>query len=194
MLGIGSLGVVSSSHVSQQRESHAALCGFAIAIGLSEGTTQLLQLAIQRRRPNFYALCRWNSKLMQCTASLERLREANLSFPSGYSSLSCSGMTFLVWYCLGKVELLVGRQRQGLRVWLSFASCVIPFGWTIIVAASRLIDHWNHPSDILAGMALGSITSTLVYRLWYPTLGSSSAGIPIGVQGSSNLKLPSFHD
>jgi hypothetical protein len=120
MLVIGSFAVVSSSHVSRLRENHASLCGFAMAIGLSEGMTKLLQLATQRRRPNFYALCRWNSRLMQCTASLDRLREANLSFPSGYSSLSCSGMTFFVWYCLGKVELLVGRQRQGLRAWLSF--------------------------------------------------------------------------
>ena len=79
----------------------AALGAFVMAIGLSEGTTVLLKLWVQRRRPNFYSLCGFEKQVLKCTAPDDLVMEANLSFPSGHSSLSCCGSTFLVWYFFG---------------------------------------------------------------------------------------------
>jgi membrane-associated phospholipid phosphatase len=161
-----------------------------MAIGLSEGTTQLLKLAIQRRRPNFYELCGFDKELLKCTASLNHLREANFSFPSGHSSLACCAMTFLAWYFLGKSK---GRR------FLAFASAVIPWGWAILVAASRLVDKWHHFTDVVAGLGLGFVTCTIAYHTWYPPVWSHhSAGMPRTLleeleTNNSNSKLPSFN-
>jgi hypothetical protein len=46
------------------------------------------------------------------------------------------------------------------------------------VAASRLVDHWHHPSDVLAGLGLGFVASTIAYHHWYPPVWSPYAGIP----------------
>ena len=215
----------ASPNVSTLNEAHSSFCGFSMAIGLSEGTTQLLKLLVQRRRPNFYSLCRFDEKLLECTAPLKRLREANFSFPSGHSSLTCCGMTFLVWYLLGKVELwhlsisssplqTQAQQQQPQydrqqlyklgrrRFWLSLLSCILPWGWTVLVATTRLLDHWHHPSDVLAGLALGFITCTIAYHHWFPSIFSSNPGVPWSVvygsvEASPNkefLKLPSFNE
>lgn len=153
--------------------------GFLTSIGLSEGITQLLKLLIQRRRPNFYALCGWNTEKLKCTASLSLLREANFSFPSGHSSLTCCSMTFLMWLALGCVlsgarttdgtSTNVGR-RIALVQFQTLLSIVLPLGFAVYVAASRLIDHWHHPADVLAGLTLGFSMGTVGYHLWFPPI------------------------
>lgn len=181
------------------RRSHKSMCllevltviaSFSMAIGLSEGTTQLLKLWVQRRRPNFYDLCGFNTKTLQCTATKALIQEANFSFPSGHSSMSCCGMTFLVWYFLGKVK----SQRR----WMTFLIAVVPWGWSIFVAGSRLVDKWHHPSDVVAGLGLGFATCTLSYHTWYSPMWSTSAGIPRPMSDeldpSGNTKLASFNE
>jgi diacylglycerol diphosphate phosphatase/phosphatidate phosphatase len=191
-------------------EATTVISGFSMALGLSESTTQLLKLMIQRRRPNFYELCGFDKQvLLKCTADLKQLREANFSFPSGHSSLACCGMTFLVWYFLGKNSNQRGRPQRRRQFVGRFLSAVIPWGWAILVAASRLIDKWHHPSDVLAGLALGFGTCTIAYHTWYPPVWSQYAGIPRGSMeegqrsfdtydldsgSGSNKKLPSFSD
>lgn len=163
---------------------------FSMAIGLSEGTTQMLKLWVQRRRPSFYDLCGFDIKTLKCQATADYVREASLSFPSGHSSLSCCGMTFSVWYFLGKIK---NRER-----WMTFLIAVIPWGWSIFVAGSRLVDKWHHPSDVVAGLGLGFATCTIAYHVWYPPVWSSTAGIPRpmldDLDSSGNSKLPSFNE
>jgi diacylglycerol diphosphate phosphatase/phosphatidate phosphatase len=164
---------------------------FAMAIGLSEGTTVLLKLWIQRPRPNFYSLCGFDKSLLKCTADLHHLREANFSFPSGHSSLSCCGMTFLVWY-------LLGNNQNTKRPMVHALNAILPWGWTIFVAASRIADSWHHPSDVLAGLALGFVICTIAYHTWYPPVWSKFAGIPRALNrmdtDDNNNKLPSFSE
>ena len=167
------------------------IAAFSMAMGLSEGTTQMLKLWIQRRRPSFYDLCGFDPKTLTCTASPDYIREAHLSFPSGHSSLSCCEMTFVVWYFLGKTK---SRPQ-----WLTFLIIVIPWGWAVFVAGSRLVDKWHHPSDVVAGLGLGFAASTIAYHIWYPPVWSSSAGTPKPILEkvdvhSGGSKLPSFHE
>ena len=162
-----------------------------MATGLCEGTTQLLKLAIQRRRPNFYALCGFSMETLQCTADLDHVREANFSFPSGHSSLSCCAMTFLVWYFLGK------NHTHGR--FASLAICVVFWGWSLLVGASRLVDRWHHYDDVVAGLGLGFAVGTIVYHTWYPPVWSKyEAGMPRSLleelETLNNNKLPSFSD
>jgi membrane-associated phospholipid phosphatase len=178
---------LTSKQTFQWLETSAALSAVCMAIGLCEGTTQILKLWIQRRRPNFYALCEFDKQLLKCTAPLERLREANFSFPSGHSSLACCGMTFLAWYFLGK------NNNKGKLS--GFAIAAVPWGWAIFVGASRLVDRWHHPSDVLAGLGLGFATCTIVYHTWYPPVWSQHAGIPRILLQEPEIKnkLPSFN-
>lgn len=175
-----------------QRLIHVAtaVSGFATAVGISEGTTVLLKLWIQRPRPNYYSLCGFDKALRKCTADLEHIREANFSFPSGHSSLTNCGMTFLVLYSIGRQVC-----KQG-HISISF-NVILPWGWAIFVAASRLVDKWHHPSDVVAGLALGFVTSTIAYHIWYPPLWSKMAGVPRALGSSANKdggtnKLASF--
>lgn len=169
------------------------ITAFSMAIGLSEGTTQMLKLWIQRRRPSFYDLCGFDKQTLSCTAPPEYIREANFSFPSGHSSLSCCGMTFLVWYFLGKTK---SRQRR----WQTILNVVMPWGWAIFVAGSRLVDKWHHPSDVVAGLGLGFTASTIAYHIWYPPVWSTLAGVPRSLLDEADWsaavgnKFPSFDE
>jgi membrane-associated phospholipid phosphatase len=187
----------TNSRRQRWHDVHGAVCGLLTAIGLSEGATVLLKLYIQRRRPNFYALCGWSNELLRCTAPLVKLREANFSFPSGHSSLTSCAMTFLAWFLLSKVVAARGPR------WLALSSCVLPGAWAAFVGASRLVDHWHHPSDVVAGLLLGGICSTAAFHTWYPpvwlSVSSSSSGqyvvgLPWSLQTTEVAKLPSFSD
>ena len=225
VLIIGMFVTGKFSNVSKLNEIHTSFCSFCMAIGLSEGLTQILKLSIKRRRPNFYELCQFSKELLKCTAPLSRLREANFSFPSGHSSLTCCGMTFLVWYMLGKIQLWYNNQLKLLqqaqsqpykiyklnrkKFWLSILTCIAFWGWTIYVATTRLMDHWHHPSDVIAGLLLGFFCSTITYHHWYSPCMSLNAGIPYSIISGSvetitavtnddvdngNLKLSSFNE
>lgn len=165
---------------------HGRVCAFLTSVSLSEGVTQLLKLLVQRRRPNFYNLCNYKVELEQCTAPIEYIREANFSFPSGHSSLSANAMVFLVWLGLGL--LLANGTRAAIVATRSSATnwfrpspfemlqykalliVVIPLSWAFYVAATRLIDHWHHPADVVSGLLLGSTMSTIAYHLWFPPI------------------------
>ncbi|CAJ1940481.1 unnamed protein product [Cylindrotheca closterium] len=171
------LGLLTHAYIQNkgpQRLIHmtTALGGFATAIGISESATVLLKLWIQRPRPNYYSLCGFDKTLLKCTANLEHIREANFSFPSGHSSLTNCGMTFLVLYSVGQ-QLCKGNFSLSIPF-----NIILPWGWAIFVAASRLVDKWHHPSDVVAGLALGFVASAIAYHIWYPPLWSKMAGMP----------------
>lgn len=159
---------------------HAGICGLCCTVGLCEGSTQLLKLFIQRPRPIYYALCAVDLATGKCTGSLDMIREANFSFPSGHSSLAASGMNFL---CLFLVSKILSRWGSSAR-WTCVGVSVVCWGWAIFVAASRLVDHWHHYADVLAGMCLGAITSTFMFHAWYPPVWDAYVGVPWSIRSS----------
>lgn len=54
------------------------ISAFSAALGLSEGCTVMIKLWVKRRRPNFYALCGFDSVTKKCMANLEHVREVRL--------------------------------------------------------------------------------------------------------------------
>jgi diacylglycerol diphosphate phosphatase/phosphatidate phosphatase len=165
----------------------SAISGFATAVGLTEATTNVLKHWILRERPNYYSLCGFDVEKLICTADLEDVREANLSFPSGHSSLSCCGMTFLVWYFLGNIN------KTGRHPLFYALNTILPLMWTIFVSVSRIADKWHHPSDVLFGLGLGFSMSTIAYHTWYPTVWSKQAGVPrlmLMDSNSGSAKVP----
>jgi membrane-associated phospholipid phosphatase len=175
-----------------RQDLQAGLSGLLTAIGVSEACTQILKLYVSRRRPNFYALCGWSSEQLKCTGPHLFQVEAQLSFPSGHSSLSFCTMTFLVLLFLGKLGLRRNDYSVSRRL-LALVSCVIPWGWAALVGASRIVDWWHHPSDVIAGTLLGSLVAIVSYHCVYPSVTSTKAGVPL-LASASLEKLPSFHE
>ena len=88
-------------------------------------------------------------------------------------------MTFLVWYLHGANRMNnVQHTIESSRLFSLVIRTCLPWGWALFVAASRLVDHWHHPSDVLAGLGLGFATCTIAYHHWYPPVWSPYAGIP----------------
>jgi diacylglycerol diphosphate phosphatase / phosphatidate phosphatase len=174
ILVVGIVGWLSPNRHDLQAGVSAAMTN----IGLSEMTTQLIKYSVMRRRPNFYALCEFSKELRKCTAPYERQLEAQFSFPSGHSSLTFGAMSFLALYFLGKIGLQ--RKNYSVATRMKTLLCiVIPLGWAFSVASSRVIDHWHHPSDVVAGALLGFFSAMLSYHTCYPHVFSSNAGVPL---------------
>jgi len=176
---VASTSTPSSTTLQKVYLVATVISAFSAAIGLSEGCTVIIKLWVRRRRPNFYALCGFDSVTKKCMADVVYVRDAHFSFPSGHSSLVCCGMTFLVWYLHGANRMNnVQHTIESSRLFSLVIRTCLPWGWALFVAASRLVDHWHHPSDVLAGLGLGFVTCTIAYHHRYPPVWSPYAGIP----------------
>jgi diacylglycerol diphosphate phosphatase / phosphatidate phosphatase len=161
-------------------ECAISLSGLLYAIGLTEGITQCVKMYIGRLRPNMYQLCQFNIETLQysTTISKEQIREGHLSFPSGHSSLASVSMVYCTWYFVHFFNQQQQRSaninlyrysRHGLwTLMLSvlrtlFTALLLP-GWAVYVGMTRIVDHWHHVSDVLAGLLLGSIVGTIVFH------------------------------
>lgn len=167
-------------------DTHSCACVLLLTIGLSEFTTQMVKMYVGRLRPNFYDLCKFNSENLECTASDSHIMESRSSFPSGHSSLSAAGMGVLVWFLLGRANLgqNMNGKKKNRNPKLSAMVALLPLAWSLFVASSRLVDNWHHPSDIVAGLCLGLFFPSLVYHLFYPSVISSQAGVPLNYLAS----------
>lgn len=199
------IGKVHAAAAPRRRGLAIVLAVFFTALGVSEFTTQCIKLVVRRRRPNFYALCAFVKNA--CTASNpQRIIEAQLSFPSGHSSLSMCAAVIL-WHYFRERHLAVVQPQYNMRndrrfllqlePWCAALSTIGTIGVSIAIGITRLVDHWHHPSDVLAGWLLGAAVATGV---WYQTASSSlslvtvsSATAAIPVQqtrgGSSGEKV-----
>ncbi len=140
-------------------------------IGLSEGTTQLLKIYVLRRRPNFYALCQFNPETKACTGTFDKILEAQMSFPSGHSSLSFCGMTFLSLYLQDQIvpTSVKPTSLSPSCIMLNKVVCLLPYAWALFVAASRVHDFWHFASDVIAGSLLGTWASWWVWHNCLPS-------------------------
>lgn len=141
-------------------------CTLLMAVGFNEGATKMIKFWVQRRRPNFFALCDYSRQANTCTAEYSKVLEAQLSFPSGHTSLSFCTMTILVLYFLP-------QPRSGLhysnslvalmRVLVSFT----PWIYSTVVSVSRIVEYWHHPSDIVAGCIVGITVACMTHYSVY---------------------------
>ena len=106
------------------------------------------------QRPNFYAMCGFDKETLECTADIHMQNEARMSFPSGHSSVSFTGLVCVTLFLLGRVGLNrnVGTIRSSARGKMLLLISCMPLLLAFYCAASRLADNWHHPSDIIAGI------------------------------------------
>eukprot|EP00545_Synedropsis_sp_CCMP1620_P014109 CAMPEP_0119031412 /NCGR_PEP_ID=MMETSP1176-20130426/41530_1 /TAXON_ID=265551 /ORGANISM="Synedropsis recta cf, Strain CCMP1620" /LENGTH=326 /DNA_ID=CAMNT_0006987807 /DNA_START=110 /DNA_END=1087 /DNA_ORIENTATION=+ len=165
----------------RHQNPHLILCTLFLTIGISEAATNLLKFWVLRPRPNYYALCgldMTSTATASCTAPFEKVVQAQLSFPSGHTSLSfCSTTVLVVWFFFLLTTTTSKQQQQQQRSSAVrrchttklqlFLACGLPWTWATFVAVSRIVDHWHHPSDILAGCLLGSTCAIGTFLIMY---------------------------
>ncbi|XP_078353617.1 phospholipid phosphatase 2-like [Oculina patagonica] len=125
--------------------------------------TDLSKITVGRLRPTFGAVCKANVTQAACqqgyvtsevcTGDPYDVKIAQLSFPSGHSSISMYGMLFLAFYIQSAVRTEAKLMKPLLQIVLVSLS--------LFVGLSRLADNSNFMSDIAAGFLLGAIIAWL---------------------------------
>lgn len=185
--------IIAPQFKPKYHDIHSAICVLTLTIGISEFLTQVVKFYVGRLRPNFYALCGFDTATLSCMNSIEMETEGRSSFPSGHSSMSTSAMGVLAFFFLGRVGVAMtttcnsGNQEMNARKKLYAFFALSPLLYSTFCGASRLVDNWHHPSDVVAGICLGLFCSTVGYHLFYPPVVSAKhAGIPLSYLNALN--------
>ena len=146
---------------------------FLIGVLLTVVLTDICKMTVGRLRPHFLSVCRPDFDLLNCTDEYgypvyvtdyhcnERrgiedvLNDSHLSFPSGHASISTYSFVFLVLYV---ASVRTFYHRSALKLILMLASLSL----AVLTSLSRISDHRHHPTDVLAGMAIGAGVAVLV--------------------------------
>ncbi|XP_017042243.1 putative phosphatidate phosphatase [Drosophila ficusphila] len=166
---------------------------FLFGMLLTFDATEVGKYTIGRLRPHFLAVCQpqlTDGSLCSDAANLHRyvedyecagegftledVRQARLSFPSGHSSLAFYAMVYVALYLQRK---LTWRGSRLSRHFLQFALVMV--AW--YTALSRVMDHWHHWSDVLSGSLLGVagalITACFIARMFEDRDGILKGGL-----------------
>ena len=175
---------LSGAIIPRVAHAVAATSALLATIAVSEFITQTLKVVVARRRPNFYAWCEIDISEQVCTNPDTHARcEAQYSFPSGHSSLTMCACTFLSWFLVS--HLLRWRRpckRTCCPLRLPIAVMLgTLLGWALYVAATRLMDHFHHYDDVVAGLVLGATVATTVFHVFFPPLWHSQVATPWSV-------------
>jgi membrane-associated phospholipid phosphatase len=166
-------------------ESLINVSGLLLSIGITEGITQCMKMFIGRLRPNMYHLCEFDINTLHYSSTVlkTQIREGHLSFPSGHSSLASVSMMYCTWYLLyyyspnrgltTKSILTPSKQYSSIRhnkcLLLSLFRTLLVVsllpGYAVYVGMTRIVDHWHHVSDVLAGICLGFSIGTIVFHI-----------------------------
>lgn len=157
---------------------HNGLLGFVLANALTVTITTIVKVTVGRPRPDLIDRCQpapGSANAIPyglvtdiiCTVGVndKTLRDGFRSFPSGHSSTSFAGLTYLSLYLAGKLHLFDGRGHA-VTAWL----CGTPLMAATLIAVSRTMDYRHHATDVIAGSLLGLIIAYWSYKLYYPPL------------------------
>lgn len=188
---------------SQWKENFAILAlptfiGYLFGAGATEILTMVGKYNAGRLRPHFFDVCKpgnysTNDDLeyieeYDCGGNSiqfpdiddrnKRIREVSLSFPSGHASFAFQAATFIVLYLQAKFSKNDFARK----------SLLVPFAQIVMIAAaffvavSRVMDYKHHPTDVIAGGLIGTITQIL--NCFGATLIFSEADEPLASQPS----------
>ncbi|XP_030455351.1 lipid phosphate phosphatase 2-like [Syzygium oleosum] len=150
---------------------HHAILGLLFSILLTAVITDAIKDAVGRPRPDFFWRCFPDgkgvfdpiTKNVICHGDKAVIKEGYKSFPSGHSSWSFAGLSYLSWYLAGKLRAF---DRRGHIAKL----CIILFPLLLaaLVAISRVDDYWHHWQDVFTGALIGSVIAAFCYLQFFP--------------------------
>jgi diacylglycerol diphosphate phosphatase/phosphatidate phosphatase len=152
-----------------------------MGLGYSLATTTLIVSVIKwiygGLRPHFLAVCKpktlptifpsYYTAAEVCTGSRWAMREVQMSFPSGHAAAAFAGFGYLALYLNAKYKTFgPNTNGDGRRVhhW-KLVMFVLPWLFAVVVAASKVLDGWHHPADVIAGAIIGTILAHLAFKM-----------------------------
>ncbi|XP_020536804.1 lipid phosphate phosphatase 2 isoform X2 [Jatropha curcas] len=149
---------------------HHAILGLLYSVLVTAVITDSIKNAVGRPRPDFFWRCFPDGKDVYdqlgnviCHGDKNVIKEGHKSFPSGHTSWSFAGLSFLSLYLSGKIKVF---DRRGHVAKL----CIIFFPLLVacLVGISRVDDYWHHWQDVFAGGLLGLVIATFCYLQFFP--------------------------
>ncbi|EPS65632.1 hypothetical protein M569_09147, partial [Genlisea aurea] len=150
---------------------HQAVLGLLFSVLITAVLTDAIKDAVGRPRPDFFWRCFPDGKTsfdnatgnVQCTGLKSVIKEGHKSFPSGHTSWSFAGLTFLAWYISGKIKAF-DRKGHVAKLCVLF----LPLLVAALVGVSRVDDYWHHWQDVFAGGLLGAVIASFCYLQFFP--------------------------
>ncbi|KDP35165.1 hypothetical protein JCGZ_10699 [Jatropha curcas] len=150
---------------------HHAILGLLFSVLVTGVITDAIKDAVGRPRPNFFWRCFPDGKEVfdpvtrdvVCHGDPLVIKEGYKSFPSGHSSWSFAGLTYLAWYISGKLRVF---DRRGHVAKLCIV--LIPVLIAVLVAISRVDDYWHHWTDVFTGALIGTVVAAFCYLQFFP--------------------------
>ncbi|KAJ8662615.1 hypothetical protein O0I10_001577 [Lichtheimia ornata] len=185
-------------------DCHSGILGLCVSLSLCAMLTTVIKVSVGRPRPDFIDRCQppagssdpefglSNYTICTTPADTHDMIDGFKSFPSGHSSFSFAGLSYLAFYLAGKMQMFadeLGRTYKGFL--FSF-----PIIGSLLVAISRTEDYRHHWQDVFIGSLLGLGCAYFAYRQYYPALGRVTCATPFkarldGFKGrATNLQVP----
>ncbi|GLT51968.1 hypothetical protein SLA2020_253370 [Shorea laevis] len=150
---------------------HHATMGLLFSVLITGVITDSIKDAVGRPRPNFFFRCFPDGKAVfnnvtgnvVCHGHVKDIKEGYKSFPSGHTSWSFAGLTFLAWYMSGKIRAF-DRRGHVAKLCILF----LPIMLATLVGISRVDDYWHHWTDVFAGALIGSTVASFCYLQAFP--------------------------
>jgi len=176
--------VVNLLTVRSSWDYHCSALGLILGLVITGAITQFSKITVGRPRPDLLSRCIPQAGSQDptyglstdaiCTQTNESiLRDGWRSFPSGHSSLTFAGLSFLSFYLAGKLHLFDTRGHAH-KAWIS----VTPLAGATLVAISRTMDYRHHWQDVVTGSILGFVIAYFAYRQYFPSLASPMSHRP----------------
>lgn len=196
---IVTVAVVVTTSRNKIYVTYVSAMGLFISTLMAGIVTDILKNFIGRHRPDFLARCvpREDAPLNTmvfaqdvCTTdNIPRLLDGFRTTPSGHSSISFAGLTYLSLWLAG--QLVAANEYLGAwRTILSFA----PTLGAALIALSRTEDYRHHFVDILIGSCLGLAISFWSYFRLFPALSHKESYNPLVILSESYDLDKSAHD
>mmetsp|Transcript_18847 Transcript_18847/g.24338 ORF Transcript_18847/g.24338 Transcript_18847/m.24338 type:complete len:358 (+) Transcript_18847:39-1112(+) len=134
-----------------------AVVGFLSSAILLNLGTNVLKHFVGYPRPDYYALLAY----ADLHGADGVIGFANRSFPSGHSSESMFGMSFITFLLLDDLKRLFTNSRtaaQSCSVPLHLLA-LLPICLALYVGATRIRDYYHFPADVIAGFLIGISSS-----------------------------------
>jgi diacylglycerol diphosphate phosphatase/phosphatidate phosphatase len=134
-----------------------------------------------------------------CTGATTKIREAQMSFPSGHACAAFAGFGFLALWLNAKYKVFSqgghfrdhygGKRkstdedaRTGRRVhhW-KLVLFMAPWCVAMLLALSKIRDRWHHPVDVVFGALLGTLFAHMAFKMVYRSVYDEKTNhIPLG--------------
>lgn len=169
------------------------LLGVGVSVIVAQLFTEVVKFIVGRPRPDFLSRCQPDAARAQAafTATAVALFDSSIctstdasvindgfrSFPSGHSSMSFAGLTYLALYLAGRFRLFAPHSPHGKHLYAYFITAA-PILVASFITTSRVSDFRHRGTDVLGGASLGVFFAIVGYRYYFPWPNSQFAGIP----------------